>query len=64
MEKQLYTVAEAAEMLSLHYKTVLKLINGGFIHSSRIGRKHLISRREIDKFVNAADKHSIIYYLK
>lgn len=64
MEKQLYTIAEAAEMLSLNYRTVLKLIGKGFIHSARVGRKHLISRTEINRFAESARKQSVIYDLR
>ena len=62
--KQLYTIRETAAMLSLNYRTVLRLIGYGYINSIRIGRKHLVSRAEIDRFTNSANKQSIIYYMK
>ena len=63
MDKQLYTIRETAAMLSLNYRTVLRLIGYGYINSIRIGRKHLVSRAEIDRFANSGNKHSTIYYM-
>ncbi len=64
VKKNLFTVAEAADILSLHYRTVLKLINNGFIHCIHIGRKLLVSEAELTRFINSADKESVIYYIK
>ena len=61
--KNLLSVREAAEVLNLNYRTVLRLIDAGIIHSIRIGRTHRISQLEIEKFVHSADKKSVTYDL-
>lgn len=64
MMKKMYTISEVAEITSLGYRTVLKLIQSDFIHSVTIGRKHLISEKQLEAFVDSAEKTSIIYDLK
>ena len=60
---KLLTVKECSSILNLDYRTVLNLINSGFINSIRIGRTHRVSPKELEKFMNSADKESIIYDL-
>jgi len=45
-----YTVNEAAKLLKLHPKTVLRKIHEGEIGSTRIGRQYRISRDQLDAF--------------
>lgn len=61
--KNLYTVKQTADLLQLNYRTVLRLIDAGFINSIRIGRTHRISQQEIDKFINSAKEESVIYQI-
>jgi len=45
------TVQEAAETISLHPNTVYALIAKGRLPAIRLGRKYLISRIELEKWV-------------
>ena len=42
MEKTLYTVGEAAEILRVHYQTIYKWLRSGELKSVRPGLKWLI----------------------
>ena len=61
--KNLFSIKETAKELNLNYRTVLRLIDAGVIHSIRIGRTHRISKSEIDRFIHSADKKSVTYNL-
>ena len=62
--KQLLTIKECSSILNLNDRTVLKLINNGFINSIRIGRTHRVNPKELEKFMNSANEDSIIYEMK
>lgn len=52
---KLYTPQEVAEMTSLHYRTVLKLIKAGHIKAIRVNRSYRISQSSIDKFMSSGE---------
>jgi hypothetical protein len=51
LPKLAYTMAETAEMLGISYISVHRLIQRGLLRSSRALRHKIISRREIDRFL-------------
>lgn len=55
MDKKLYTVEEAAELLRVHYQTIYKWLRTGELKSVRPGRKWLIPESEIQKFLERKD---------
>lgn len=55
MEKKLYTVQEAAELLRLHPQSVYTWLRTGKLKSVRPGRKWLIPAEEIENFINSLD---------
>lgn len=48
-----YTIKEAAELLKLHPKTVLRKIRQGDIEATRIGRQYRIARAQLEAFSGA-----------
>jgi excisionase family DNA binding protein len=48
--KQLFTVPEVADRLSLHVKTVRRLIGQGKLPAKRIGKEYRITRAALDEF--------------
>jgi len=50
-EKVAYSVRETAEALGLHPNTVYELISDGKLPALRLGRKILVSRSELEKWV-------------
>ena len=56
MEKKLYTVQEAAEILRMHTQTIYAWLRSGKLKSVRPGRKWLIPAEEIESFINSLDR--------
>ena len=52
MNDPVLTVDDAAKVLHLHPFTVLKLIRGGKLKASKIGRVYRIRESAIDDFLN------------
>jgi excisionase family DNA binding protein len=50
MSGNLYTVAEAAERLKLHVKTVLSFIRDGRLKATRVGKQYRILQSDLDAF--------------
>ena len=50
MSGNLYTVAEAAERLKLHAKTVLSFIRDGRLKAARVGKQYRITQSDLDAF--------------
>jgi excisionase family DNA binding protein len=50
MSGNLYTVAEAAERLKLHVKTVLGFIRDGRLKAARVGKQYRITQSDLDAF--------------
>ena len=46
------TVAEFAEATTLHPQTVRQLLRDGRIRSVRVGRRHVIPRTELERFLS------------
>ncbi len=51
LEFDFHTVAETAEMLSVHPDTVLAWIKNDRIHAVRLGRRYFISKQEIFSYL-------------
>lgn len=49
--REVLTVEEAAEFLSLSKKTIRRFIDSGELVASRVGRQYRIPRRNIDLFL-------------
>jgi len=54
MTQELYTVAEAADILKLHVKTVRRKIRDGELQSTRVGKQYRISRKQLEAFCGQA----------
>ena len=52
-----YTVEQVADLLQVHWQTVLNYIKGGKLEAMKLGRGYRISKESIDKFTN---KNTII----
>lgn len=53
MAEEFYTVVQAAERLTLHPKTVLRLIREGRLKGAKIGKSYRIPRSHLDAFAGA-----------
>lgn len=51
--RMLFSVEEAAMMLSIHRSTVYDLVANGSLASLKIGRRRLISRHAMEQFIVA-----------
>ncbi len=45
------TVEQVAEMLQVHWQTVLNYIKSGKINALKLGKGYRIARKEIDRFI-------------
>lgn len=51
-EKQtIYTVKEVAEMLKVHFQTILAYIKDGKLMAMKIGKGYRISKKDLDDFL-------------
>ena len=50
------TVTEFAGESTLHEQTVRALLKEGRIRSVRVGRRHIIPRHELERFLSVDDK--------
>jgi excisionase family DNA binding protein len=55
---ELLTIKEAAEQLRVSRRTVERLIAAGQIRPTRIGRRILITERELEAYVAAASRRT------
>jgi len=51
--ERLLTVREAAETLRIHEVTAYRLVSSGQLHSVKIGRRRLITPRQLQAFIAA-----------
>ncbi len=51
-DEQLYTVQEVADMLKVHWQTVLNYIKRGKLKAVRMGKGYRITRQDINAFIN------------
>ncbi len=51
METLGLTIAETAQELKLHEQTVRALVREGRIRTVRVGRRHIVPRREVEVFL-------------
>lgn len=49
---------EAAELIRTHRDEVYKLVNSGALRCTRFGKKIVISRAELDRFMSQHDHHA------
>ena len=54
MPKDVFTVAEAAELLRCHEQTVRRAIKNGKLQAARLGKNFAISRPAIEDYFAAA----------
>ncbi|MCX7028219.1 MAG: helix-turn-helix domain-containing protein, partial [Spirochaetes bacterium] len=53
MEQRLYSIAELAEILKLHPKTILRFIHEGKIKARKIGRSWMVGFEELKEYAHA-----------
>lgn len=58
MSDSLVTVEQAAEILNLHPKTVLRYVRDGRLPATRIGKSYRITRANLDAFAGVANGRS------
>lgn len=58
MSDSLVTVEQAAELLNLHPKTVLRYIRDGRLPATRVGKSYRIARKKLDAFAGVASGKS------
>lgn len=46
-----YTVEQVAELLQVHWQTVLNYIKGGKLEAMKLGRGYRISKESLDRFI-------------
>jgi len=54
VSEEFYTVEQSARRLSLHPKTVLRLIHEGRLRATRIGKAYRVLRSDLDAFAGVA----------
>ena len=54
MSEEFYTIEQSAQRLSLHPKTVLRLIHEGRLRATRIGKAYRVLRSDLDAFAGVA----------
>jgi len=54
MYKDLYTIFEVAQLLSLHEKTVRAYVHDGRLQCTRLGKQYRIARADLDAFTGGA----------
>ncbi len=53
IEKLVYDVKEAAEMLSISRTMIFQLINEGRLGSLKVGHRRLVPRQDLEEFVSS-----------
>ena len=52
MEKEYLTVNQVAELLQVHWQSVLNYIKRGELNAVKLGRGYRISRKSLEDFIN------------
>ena len=47
-----YELQEVADILGVHYQTIINLIKNGKIKAARIGRNYMITEQNLQKYIN------------
>jgi excisionase family DNA binding protein len=50
MRRIMWSLAEVAQLMGVSKRTIEGLINGGELRAKRVGRKLMVSQRELDRF--------------
>lgn len=50
MESSFYTVQQFADLLSVHYQTIIRYCETGKVHAVKLGRVWRIPREELSEF--------------
>ena len=58
MSEEFYTVDQSAQRLSLHPKTVLRLIREGRLRATRIGKAYRVLRSDLDAFAGVVARRA------
>lgn len=48
-----YTVEQVAELLQVHWQTVLNYIKNGKLKALRLGKGYRITKEDLDKFIKS-----------
>lgn len=51
IDKKYYTVQEVAELLKLHWQSVLTYIKNGELQAVKLGKGYRISQQALDSFI-------------
>ena len=57
----LLSVTDCAKTLNISYRTALNLIHSGHLHAIRLGSKYRVSSKELERFIDSADKKTKYY---
>ncbi len=52
VDKTYYTVQEVADLLKLHWQSVLTYIKNGELEALKLGKGYRISQKALDRFVS------------
>jgi excisionase family DNA binding protein len=52
-DKQFYTVEQVAELLQVHWQSVLNYIKRGELKALKLGKGYRISQTALDKFIDS-----------
>ncbi len=55
MEEKYYTIAQVAEKLNLHHKTIRTFINSGRLNATRVGKQYRVTQEDLDSFVQSRE---------
>lgn len=54
--QEVYSIEEAAKLLKVSHKTIVRMIERGEIRTNKVGRQHRIPRSELEKFLEGDRK--------
>lgn len=56
MQKQVYSIDEAARILEVHSDTIRRMIKRGELQASLVGRQYRIPQSEIDRLLGKSEQ--------
>ena len=57
-KKEFYSLEEVAELLSVNYQLIYKLVRSGEIPAARVGKVYRVSRLDLDAYLHQSKGHS------